>query len=269
MFGKARRLIRSFLGPLTLSVIGCLCAIQVSFAQRGGEGDMHISGRVQRHLNQAGECREKNDFDCARASLELIPRRGLNNRERSQYWNSLAYVEFLDGNFAGAAAAYRNVAELSGIPAGMRQASLRSVAQLHASMGQYQEAYEALEELLVLKGEIPLAGRHLTADGLWRGLDVYVIGTWDMVPLVPDPPVYPAEAVAQGLQDGYVVLEFTVTRTGSTRDVRVIESSAPLFERSAIEVAEKLKYKPRLVDGQPVEVAGVQHRIQFQSENLE
>jgi protein TonB len=54
-----------------------------------------------------------------------------------------------------------------------------------------------------------------------------------------------------------------VTRTGSTRDVRVVESSTPVFEDSAIEAAESLKYKPRLTNGKPVETP-VQRRIEFQ-----
>jgi len=65
-----------------------------------------------------------------------------------------------------------------------------------------------------------------------------------------------------------VDLEFTVTRTGSTRDVRVIESNAPVFENPAIEAAESFKYKPRLVDGEPVD-AVVRHRIESQSEDLD
>lgn len=251
---------------LTLLAIGCLCAVQTSFAQLQvvveGDDGIRISDRVQRNLTRADDCRENNDFDCARASLESIPNQDLSDFEQYRYWISLGYVEFLDGNFAEAAAAYRKAAEFSDTPRA-RQYHLRSVAQLHASMGQFQEAYDTLEELLVLNGEIPLAGRHLTADGLWRDLDIYVIGTWAMVPLVPNQPAYPPEALAQGFTEGYVVVEFTVGRTGSTSDVRVIESSAPVFEMPAIETAGRFNYKPRVVDGQPVEVAGVQHRIEF------
>lgn len=254
-------------------VIICVFTAHELSAQQGGAADIydfkpHISGRVQVHLDNARACYEKDDFDCAREALGLIPRRKLSNQERLQYWNRLAWVEFLDGNFGEAVTAYQNAYVLSDNPR-QRQAMLRNMAQLHASMGQFQEAYNTLEELLVLKGEYPLGRGHLTAEALWRGLDVYVIGSWDLVPLVPAQPDYPAEAAAQGLLNGFVDLEFTVTRTGSTMDINVIESSSPLFERSAIEAAEKLRYKPKLVDGRPVESAGVQHRFEFQSEDLD
>jgi protein TonB len=125
-----------------------------------------------------------------------------------------------------------------------------------------------LEELLVRNyGANPLAGRHLTDDGLWRGLDIYVTGDRDLFPLVRDQAAYPEEAVMRGLSQGYVDVEFTVTRTGSTRDVKVVESSTPVFESAAIQAAESFRYKPRLVDGEPVEVV-VRDRIEFQSGDI-
>ena len=44
---------------------------------------------------------------------------------------------------------------------------------------------------------------------------------------------------------GYVIVEFTVTRSGTTRDVVVIESTDSLLDRAALEAASKFKYKPR------------------------
>jgi TonB family protein len=262
----ARRPRLALHSALALLVAGCSCFVQASFAQRIGERDVHVSGRVQRLLDRARSCRANEDFDCAYAALESIPRRELSDFEQYEYWRTLGWTKFFEGNLAEAAVALRNVAEYSGTPQ-QQQFFIRSVAQLQASMGQFQQAYDTLEELLVLDGEIPLAGLHLTAEGLWRGLDVYVIGTWDPVPLVADQPPFPGEAVEQGLLQGYVDVDFTVTRTGATRDVTVIESSAPAFERSAIEAAEKLRYKPGLVDGEAVEAVGVQRRIQFQRQD--
>jgi TonB family protein len=258
MIGNTQKLSRTLVGPRTvlmLLMLGCLPVIQVSLAQE-------ISGRVQRRLDEANDCRDNNDYACARTALNDIPRRGLSNFEQYRYWIALGYVEFLDGNFPEAVEAYRNAAVHSPTRE-TRQYHLRSVAQLQASMGQFQDAYDTLEELLVLNGANPLAERHLTDDGLWRGLDIYVIGDRNLFPLGGNQPAYPPEAAAQGLSEGFVDLEFTVTRTGSTRDVRVIESSAPVFERAAIDAAERLKYKPKLVEGEPVETL-VQRRIEFQ-----
>ena len=72
----------------------------------------------------------------------------------------------------------------------------------------------------------------------------------------------PARALNRGLE-GYVIVEFTVTENGSTRDAFVVESTSTLFDRAAIEAALKFKYKPRVIDGTPVEVPGVRNRISF------
>lgn len=84
----------------------------------------------------------------------------------------------------------------------------------------------------------------------------------EYLPIVKVAPVYPARAAARGLE-GYVIVEFTVTRTGTTKDIRVVESSNSLFDRAAIDAAAKFKYKPRVINGEPVEVPGVRNRITF------
>lgn len=84
----------------------------------------------------------------------------------------------------------------------------------------------------------------------------------EYLPIVKVAPVYPARAAARGLE-GYVIVEYTVTKTGATRDPHVIESSSSLFERAAIESALKYKYKPRVINGEPVEVPGVRTKITF------
>jgi TonB family protein len=269
-----KRINTRFMGlcpPSTLLAAGCLCLVQPSFAQLEivvrSNAEPPISGRVERHLNEARDCTANNDFDCARAALENIARRDLNSLEQYRYWISLGYLEFLDGNFTASIEAYRH-AVLHSPTEETRQYHMRSVGQLHASMGQFQNAYDALEELLVLNGADPLTERHLTDDGLWRGLDIYLIGDRNLFALGRNPPEYPPEAAMQGLLQGYVDLAFTVTRTGTTRNIRVVASSAPVFESAAIRAAENFRYKPRVVDGESVETV-VQDRIEFQPEDLD
>lgn len=88
----------------------------------------------------------------------------------------------------------------------------------------------------------------------------------EYLPIVKVAPVYPARAAQRGLE-GHVIVEFTVTRTGATRDIRVVESTSSLFDRAAMEAAAKFKYKPRVIDGEPVEVPGVRNKITFVLEN--
>jgi protein TonB len=84
----------------------------------------------------------------------------------------------------------------------------------------------------------------------------------DALPIVKVLPVYPAAALTSSLE-GHVIVEFTITRAGTVKDIVVIESSHRVFERSAVEAAAKFRYRPRVVNGEPVEVRGKQHLVSF------
>ena len=87
----------------------------------------------------------------------------------------------------------------------------------------------------------------------------------DYLPIVRVAPVYPARALSRGIE-GYVDMGFTVTTTGSVKDPVVLFSTSSLFERAATQAVLKFKYKPRVVDGQPVDVPNVKTRITFKIE---
>lgn len=92
------------------------------------------------------------------------------------------------------------------------------------------------------------------------------IAEGDYLPIVRVAPVYPARALSRGLE-GHVDLSFTVTTAGTVRDPVVIYSTSSLFERAATRAVLKFKYKPRVVDGVPVDVPNVKTRITFKIEN--
>jgi protein TonB len=86
----------------------------------------------------------------------------------------------------------------------------------------------------------------------------------EYLPIVKVAPQYPRRAVNKGIE-GYVLLEYTVTKQGSVKDPVVIESEpGTIFDKAAINSALRYKYKPRVIDGQPVEVPGVRTKIKFQ-----
>ena len=88
----------------------------------------------------------------------------------------------------------------------------------------------------------------------------------EYLPIMKVSPIYPRRALARGIE-GHVKLEFVVTETGNVRDPVVIEAQPPgIFDRSAIQAALKFKYKPKMVDGKPVAVSGVQNIIRFELE---
>jgi protein TonB len=92
------------------------------------------------------------------------------------------------------------------------------------------------------------------------------IAEGDYLPIVRVAPVYPARAQSRGLE-GFVDLSFTVTAAGTVRDPIVLQSTSTLFERAAKRAVLKFKYKPRVVDGIPVDVPGVKTRISFRLED--
>lgn len=86
----------------------------------------------------------------------------------------------------------------------------------------------------------------------------------EYLPIVKVAPQYPRRAQTRGIE-GYVLLEFVVTTTGAVRDPVVVESQpSGIFDRAAMNAALKFKYKPKVVNGTPVEVAGVRNRITFE-----
>ena len=92
------------------------------------------------------------------------------------------------------------------------------------------------------------------------------IAEGDYLPIVRVAPVYPARALSRGLE-GYVDLSFTVTMAGTVLDPVILFSTSSLFERAATRAVLKFKYKPRVVDGVPVDVPNVKTRISFQIED--
>ncbi len=66
------------------------------------------------------------------------------------------------------------------------------------------------------------------------------------------PPIYPTIAKDAGVS-GTVVIDATITKTGTLRGLRVV-SGPPMLASAALEAAKTWRYRPYLLDNQPVEV---------------
>jgi protein TonB len=66
------------------------------------------------------------------------------------------------------------------------------------------------------------------------------------------PPQYPPEAGRARLE-GTVLLMAVIGTDGSVKDVRV-ESGLPILAQAAIDAVRQWRYKPYMIDGEPVEV---------------
>ena len=116
---------------------------------------------------------------------------------------------------------------------------------------------DAFDNAMAVSMSAPSLDANISIGGIGFGFS-----DGEYLPIVKVAPVYPSRALSMSLE-GYVIVEFTVTRTGTVRDVSVVESTDTVFERAATEAVLKFKYKPRVIDGEPVEVPGVQNKLTF------
>jgi periplasmic protein TonB len=85
----------------------------------------------------------------------------------------------------------------------------------------------------------------------------------DAVPMVRVPPQYPERAEQRGIE-GRVLVEFTISKSGSVKDAKVIAAEPPnIFNKAAVKAVLQWKYNPKIVNGTPVEQTGVRIAIPF------
>lgn len=88
----------------------------------------------------------------------------------------------------------------------------------------------------------------------------------DVIPLVRIEPEYPMRAQSQGIE-GWVLVQFTVTATGTVKDVRVVDSEPKnVFDDAAIKAVSRWKYSPKIQEGVAVERVGLQVILSFKME---
>ncbi len=101
----------------------------------------------------------------------------------------------------------------------------------------------------------------------FKGKKAGVFADGSYVPIFQVPPVYPRRALERGIE-GCVMLKFTVTKVGSTKDPSVEWAVPPgIFDRAAMRSALKYKYKPQIRDGEAIEVPNVRTVVIFKIED--
>ncbi len=85
----------------------------------------------------------------------------------------------------------------------------------------------------------------------------------EYAPLEKKAPIYPYVTQFNGIE-GYCIIQYTVTELGKVRDAFPDECSPiGLFEGVSVDSAKKFIYQPRVVDGVPQSVSGVQNKFTF------
>ena len=84
----------------------------------------------------------------------------------------------------------------------------------------------------------------------------------ELPPLVKVPPEYPQRAMAKDIE-GYVVLRFVVTETGSVEAPEILHAEPEgYFESAARRAVLRWKYQPQFRDGKPIRVISIT-RVNF------
>lgn len=78
-------------------------------------------------------------------------------------------------------------------------------------------------------------------------------------------PGWPRRAQERGIS-GCVEFGFTITKTGGTSGIYVIDSSSSMFERHGTRAIEQFKYEPLVINGEPREDPGQSIRLVWQLE---
>ncbi len=88
----------------------------------------------------------------------------------------------------------------------------------------------------------------------------------EYIPIFKPEPDYPTAALKRGIE-GYAILQFDVTEEGKVENPVVLESKpADIFDSSAIRAASKFKFKPKILNGEPVRVSDGKNRITYKLE---
>ncbi len=91
----------------------------------------------------------------------------------------------------------------------------------------------------------------------------------DYLPLVAIAPQYPTRAAQRGIE-GWCLVSFTVDGLGNVveESIQVVDAEPPnIFDRSSLRAAARFKFQPRVIDGQGVDVPGVQYLFRYQLED--
>jgi len=81
------------------------------------------------------------------------------------------------------------------------------------------------------------------------------MGDSDLIPIARISPQYPQQAALNGIE-GFVRFSITVAPDGSVINASISEASHPMFRQPALRAVYRWKFRPKVVDGQPVQTEG-------------
>ncbi len=89
------------------------------------------------------------------------------------------------------------------------------------------------------------------------------LADFDARPILRGPPRYPEKCMRNAADRETVLIEFDVSETGTTENIRTIDASNNCLIKSAEASVVGWKYEPKIVDGRPVKRKGVQTVVTY------
>jgi TonB family protein len=119
-------------------------------------------------------------------------------------------------------------------------------------------SHASLVQLYEKKGQSDEATEHCIAIGRMTPWSDEI----EPVPLYRIDPRYPEKMARKG-DEGYAILEFTISSFGFVEDITIIESSHRDFEKTSLDALAKWRYAPKIEDGQAVESGRRKVKLDF------
>ncbi|UTA48243.1 TonB family protein [Simiduia sp. 21SJ11W-1] len=92
------------------------------------------------------------------------------------------------------------------------------------------------------------------------------LGGGNLVKQVMIAPNYPRRALARGIE-GFVDVAYDVTAYGTTTNLQVLRAEPEgVFEKAALAAVAKWKFRPQMIDNEPVPTQGLRERVRFSIE---
>ncbi|MBB3166941.1 energy transducer TonB [Simiduia aestuariiviva] len=92
------------------------------------------------------------------------------------------------------------------------------------------------------------------------------VGDGNLVKQVMIAPIYPRRALERGIE-GFVDVAYDVTAYGSTTNLQILHAEpAGVFDRAALAAVAKWKFRPQIIDDEPVATPNLRERVRFSIE---
>lgn len=99
-----------------------------------------------------------------------------------------------------------------------------------------------------------------------KSLPSITVGDGNLVKQVMIAPIYPRRALERGIE-GFVDVAYDVTAYGSTTNLQILHAEpAGVFDRAALAAVAKWKFRPQIIDDEPVATPNLRERVRFSIE---